>query len=124
MYDFKFEFLNYICIYGLIFLGLFVFLFLINMIWSWMYGLKVGDNFWGGLFLEWIISLFFIIENWEVLLVVIEGFYDFGFKKIFVIREWFKLIFILSLKVKEIGVFVFEVDFLFLYSGFGFINDF
>lgn len=85
MYDFKFEFLNYICIYGLIFLGLFVFLFLINMIWSWMYGLKVGDNFWGGLFLEWIISLFFIIENWEVLLVVIEGFYDFGFKKIFVI---------------------------------------
>lgn len=123
MYDPKFESLNHICTYGSILLGLSVLPFLINMIWSWMYGPKAGDNPWGGLSLEWTTSSPPIIENWEVLPVVTEGPYDFGSKKTLAIRERFKLISTPSSKVKETGVPVSEADSSSLYSGSGSIND-
>ena len=123
MYDPRFESLNHICTYGSILLGLSVLPFLINMVWSWIYGPKAGDNPWGGLSLEWTTSSPPIIENWEVLPVVTEGPYDFGSKKTLGIRERFKLISTPSSKAKETGIPVSEADSSSLYSGSESISD-
>lgn len=78
MYDPQFTTLNHICTYGSILLGLSVIPFFINLIWSWLYGPKAGDNPWNGLSLEWTTSSPPLIENWEVLPVLTHGPYDYG----------------------------------------------
>ncbi len=78
MYDPQFTPLNHISTYGAFLLGLSVIPFFINIIWSWMYGPKAGDNPWNALSLEWTTASPPAIENWEVLPVVTHGPYDYG----------------------------------------------
>lgn len=78
MYDPQFTHLNEICTFGAYVLAISVIPFFINMVWSWMYGSKVGGNPWNALTLEWTTDSPPIIENWEVLPVVTHGPYDYG----------------------------------------------
>ncbi len=81
MYDPQFEFLNHLCTFGAILLGLSVLPLLINAIWSWSRGPKAGDNPWRALSLEWTTSSPPLVENWPVLPVVTVGPYDYGTKE-------------------------------------------
>ncbi|MGK7911757.1 MAG: cytochrome c oxidase subunit I [Synechococcus sp.] len=78
MYDPQFESLNHLCTFGSILLGFSVFPFLINMVWSWMYGPKAPGNPWRALSLEWTTTSPPIIENWEELPEVGYGPYEYG----------------------------------------------
>ncbi len=78
MYDPQFESLNHLCTFGSILLGISVFPFLINMVWSWMYGPKAPGNPWRALSLEWTTTSPPIIENWEELPEVEYGPYEYG----------------------------------------------
>lgn len=78
MYDPQFTAINQLCTFGAILLGFSVVPFAINLIWSWMYGPKVGDNPWDALSLEWTTSSPPAIENWEVLPVLTHGPYAYG----------------------------------------------
>ncbi|WP_204105273.1 MULTISPECIES: cytochrome c oxidase subunit I [Spirulina sp. CCY15215] len=78
MYDPKFEFINQICTYGAILLGLSVIPFIINMAWSWRYGEKAGRNPWRSLTLEWQTTSPPAIENFDEEPIVWAGPYDYG----------------------------------------------
>jgi cytochrome c oxidase subunit 1 len=78
MYDPQFAYINHICTFGAIVLGISVIPFFINAIWSWLYGFKATDNPWDALTLEWTTSSPPPIENWAVLPVVTHGPYDYG----------------------------------------------
>jgi cytochrome c oxidase subunit 1 len=64
MYDPQFEAINHLCTYGAMLLGLSVFPFLINALWSWFFGPKAPENPWNALTLEWMTSSPPLIENW------------------------------------------------------------
>ena len=55
--------------------------FLINAVWSWLYGEKAGNNPWRGLTLEWTTTSPPAIENFEELPVLTHGPYDYGLKQ-------------------------------------------
>ena len=78
MYDPQFESLNHLCTFGSILLGLSVFPFFINMIWSWIYGPEAPGNPWRALTLEWTTTSPPIVENWEELPKVEYGPYEYG----------------------------------------------
>ncbi|MGK7906347.1 MAG: cytochrome c oxidase subunit I [Synechococcus sp.] len=78
MYDPQFESLNHLCTFGSILLGLSVFPFFINMIWSWIYGPEAPGNPWRALTLEWTTTSPPIVENWEELPEVEYGPYEYG----------------------------------------------
>ncbi|MFQ4168337.1 cytochrome c oxidase subunit I [Scytonema millei] len=78
MYDPQFAYINHICTFGAIILGISVLPFFINAVWSWLYGTQATDNPWDALTLEWTTSSPPAIENWEVLPVVTHGPYDYG----------------------------------------------
>ena len=81
MYDPQFQTLNQLCTFGAFLLGVSVLPFIINMVWSWMYGPKVGSNPWNALTLEWTTDSPPIIENWETLPSITHGPYDYGMGK-------------------------------------------
>ena len=78
MYDPAFTNLNVICTIGSYILAVSTIPFLVNAIWSWMYGPKAGDNPWQALTLEWMTTSPPAIENFEVLPVLATGPYDYG----------------------------------------------
>ncbi|MBV9390118.1 MAG: cytochrome c oxidase subunit I [Chroococcidiopsidaceae cyanobacterium CP_BM_ER_R8_30] len=78
MYDPKFTFLNEICTIGAYVLAVSTFPFIVNAIWSWMYGPKAGNNPWDALTLEWMTTSPPAIENFDELPVVATGPYDYG----------------------------------------------
>jgi len=78
MYDPQFTTLNLICTLGSYVLAVSTIPFLVNAIWSWMYGPKAGNNPWGALTLEWMTTSPPAIENFEVLPVLATGPYDYG----------------------------------------------
>jgi cytochrome c oxidase subunit 1 len=78
MYDPQFTTLNQICTVGAFVLAASVIPFIINILWSWIGGVKAGDNPWKAMTLEWTTSSPPAIENWEVLPVVTHGPYDYG----------------------------------------------
>lgn len=77
-YDVKFTFLNLICSIGAYLLAVSTIPFLVNAIYSWMYGPKAGDNPWQGLTLEWMTTSPPPIENFETDPVLAVGAYDYG----------------------------------------------
>jgi cytochrome c oxidase subunit 1 len=78
VYDPKFESLNFLCTMGAYLLAVSTFPFIINAIWSWMYGPKAGNNPWDALSLEWMTTSPPAIENFDKLPVVATGPYDYG----------------------------------------------
>ena len=78
MYDPKFESLNFLCTMGAYLLAVSTFPFIINAIWSWMYGPKAGNNPWDALTLEWMTTSPPAIENFARPPVVATGPYDYG----------------------------------------------
>ncbi len=78
MYDPQFEFINQICTYGSMLLGLSVLPFLINMLWSWGWGPRAERNPWRSLTLEWQTTSPPAIENFEEDPIVWAGPYDYG----------------------------------------------
>ncbi len=78
MYDPKFTFLNEICTIGAYILAVSIFPFIINAIWSMMYGPKVGNNPWDALTLEWMTTSPPAIENFDKLPILATGPYDYG----------------------------------------------
>jgi len=72
-YDPKFESLNFLCTMGSYLLAVSTFPFIINAIWSWMYGPKAGNNPWDALSLEWMTTSPPAIENFDKLPVVATG---------------------------------------------------
>jgi cytochrome c oxidase subunit 1 len=79
MYDPQFEGLNQLVTVGAYILAVSVIPFYFNVIWSWSRGPKAGPNPWDAKTLEWTTASPPIIENWEVLPVVTNGPYDYGF---------------------------------------------
>lgn len=79
-YDPKFALLNEICTYGAYLLAVSTFPFIINAIWSWMYGPKAGNNPWNALTLEWMTTSPPAIENFDKPPVLATGPYDYGFE--------------------------------------------
>ncbi len=77
-YDPKFALINEICTYGSYILAVSTFPFIINMIWSWLYGEKAGDNPWKALTLEWMTTSPPAIENFDPLPVLVTGPYAYG----------------------------------------------
>ncbi|KST65778.1 cytochrome c oxidase subunit I [Mastigocoleus testarum] len=77
-YDPQFTDLNQICTYGSYLLAISTLPFIINVIWSWMYGPKAGNNPWQALTLEWKTTSPPIIENFETTPVLICGPYEYG----------------------------------------------
>jgi cytochrome c oxidase subunit I len=80
-YDPKFTSLNEICTYGSYILAISTFPFIFNIIWSWLYGEKAGDNPWRSLTLEWMTTSPPAIENFEGIPVLATGPYDYGLEK-------------------------------------------
>ncbi|MBD2459877.1 cytochrome c oxidase subunit I [Oscillatoria sp. FACHB-1407] len=78
MYDPQFTAINQLCTIGAFVLAASVIPFAINVIWSWISGVKASDNPWNALTLEWTTSSPPLIENWEVLPVVTHGPYEYG----------------------------------------------
>lgn len=78
MYDPKFAGLNMVCTVGSYILAVSTLPFLVNAIWSWLYGPKAGNNPWQGLTLEWMTSSPPPIENFEKTPVLATGPYDYG----------------------------------------------
>ena len=81
MYDPQFIALNQICTIGAFVLGASVIPFFLNVLWSWGFGRKAGDNPWNALSLEWTTSSPPAIENWDTLPVVTHGPYEYGFNE-------------------------------------------
>ncbi|MDJ0692896.1 cytochrome c oxidase subunit I [Mastigocoleus sp. MO_188.B34] len=81
MYDPQFIALNQICTIGAFILGASVIPFFLNVLWSWGFGRKAGDNPWNALSLEWTTSSPPAIENWDTLPVVTHGPYEYGFNE-------------------------------------------
>jgi cytochrome c oxidase subunit 1 len=79
MYDPQFQSINIICTVGAFLLGISVLPFIFNAIWSWRNGPKAPGNPWDAKTLEWTTASPPIIENWNVLPVVTEGPYDYGY---------------------------------------------
>ncbi|HLP88367.1 MAG TPA: cytochrome c oxidase subunit I [Nostocaceae cyanobacterium] len=79
-YEPQFTFLNEICTYGAYILAVSTFPFIINAIWSWLYGEKAGNNPWRALTLEWMTTSPPAIENFHELPVLSTGPYDYGVK--------------------------------------------
>ena len=77
-YDPQFTDLNQICTYGSYLLAISTLPFIVNVIWSWMYGPKAGNNPWQALSLEWKTTSPPIIENFETIPVLTCGPYDYG----------------------------------------------
>ena len=77
-YDPKFTDLNQICTYGSYILAISTLPFIINVIWSWMFGIKAGNNPWQALTLEWMTNSPPAIENFEEQPVLKTGPYDYG----------------------------------------------
>jgi cytochrome c oxidase subunit I len=77
-YDPKFTLINEICTYGSYILAVSTFPFIINMVWSWFYGEKAGDNPWKALTLEWMTTSPPAIENFDPLPVLVTGPYEYG----------------------------------------------
>ncbi|NJM69523.1 MAG: cytochrome c oxidase subunit I [Scytonema sp. RU_4_4] len=77
-YDPQFAFLNEICTYGAYLLAVSTLPFIINVIWSWMYGPKAGNNPWNALTLEWMTTSPPAIENFDKTPVLATGPYDYG----------------------------------------------
>lgn len=77
-YDPKFALLNEICTYGAYILAVSTLPFIVNAIWSWMYGPKAGNNPWQALTLEWMTTSPPAIENFDKLPVLACGPYDYG----------------------------------------------
>ncbi|MCF4970532.1 cytochrome c oxidase subunit I [Nostoc sp. CMAA1605] len=77
-YDPKFALLNEICTYGSYILAVSTFPFIINAIWSWLYGEKAPNNPWKALTLEWMTTSPPAIENFDTLPVLTTGPYDYG----------------------------------------------
>ncbi len=77
-YDPKFATLNFICTMGAYLLAVSTFPFIVNAIWSWMYGPKAGNNPWQALTLEWMTTSPPAIENFDKLPVLATGPYDYG----------------------------------------------
>ena len=77
-YDPQFTDLNQICTYGSYLLAISTVPFIINVIWSWMYGPKAANNPWQALTLEWKTTSPPIIENFETTPVLICGPYEYG----------------------------------------------
>ena len=80
-YDPKFATLNFICTMGAYLLAVSTFPFIINAIWSWMYGPKAGNNPWQALTLEWMTTSPPAIENFDKLPVLATGPYDYGMSR-------------------------------------------
>ncbi|TAF09875.1 MAG: cytochrome c oxidase subunit I [Nostocales cyanobacterium] len=80
-YDPKFTSLNEICTYGSYILAISTLPFIINAVWSWLYGPKAPNNPWRGLTLEWMTTSPPAIENFEKLPVLATGPYDYGVKE-------------------------------------------
>lgn len=79
MYDPQFEALNQLVTVGAYILAVSVIPFYLNVIWSWSQGPEAGPNPWRAKTLEWTTNSPPMIENWEVLPVVTEGPYEYGF---------------------------------------------
>jgi cytochrome c oxidase subunit I len=80
-YDPKFTTLNEICTYGSYILAISTFPFIINAIWSWLYGEKAGNNPWRALTLEWMTTSPPAIENFDQTPVLATGPYDYGLER-------------------------------------------
>jgi len=78
MYDPAFTNLNMVCTVGSYILAVSTIPFLVNAIWSWMYGPLAGNNPWNALSLEWMTTSPPAIENFEELPVLATGPYDYG----------------------------------------------
>ncbi len=78
MYDPQFTAVNQFVTYGGILLGLSLFPFLINVIWSWMAGKDAPNNPWNALTLEWQTTSPPAIENFDEDPVITHGPYDYG----------------------------------------------
>jgi cytochrome c oxidase subunit 1 len=78
MYDPKFATLNLVCSIGAYLLAVSTLPFVVNAIWSWLYGPKASDNPWGGLTLEWMTTSPPPVENFETDPVLAIGPYDYG----------------------------------------------
>ncbi|MBW4423153.1 MAG: cytochrome c oxidase subunit I [Nostoc desertorum CM1-VF14] len=81
VYDPKFTLLNEICTYGAYILAVSTFPFIINAVWSWLYGEKAGNNPWRALTLEWMTTSPPAIENFDQTPVLATGPYDYGLEK-------------------------------------------
>ncbi|MEA5570486.1 cytochrome c oxidase subunit I [Calothrix sp. UHCC 0171] len=77
-YDPQFTFINEICTYGSYILAVSTLPFIINAIWSWLYGKEAGDNPWKALTLEWMTTSPPAIENFDPLPVLVTGPYAYG----------------------------------------------
>lgn len=77
-YDPQFTDLNVICTIGSYILAVSTFPFIFNVIWSWIFGKKAGDNPWNALTLEWTTSSPPSIENFDAPPVITHGPYDYG----------------------------------------------
>jgi len=79
MYDPQFEALNQLVTVGAYILAVSVVPFYLNVIWSWSKGKEAGPNPWDAKTLEWTTASPPIIENWEILPVVTQGPYEYGY---------------------------------------------
>ncbi|MGJ5675591.1 MAG: cytochrome c oxidase subunit I [Nostochopsis sp.] len=80
-YDPKFALINEICTYGSYILAVSTLPFIVNVIWSWMYGPKAGNNPWKALTLEWMTASPPAFENFDKPPVLATGPYDYGLEK-------------------------------------------
>lgn len=78
LYDPQFTFINVLCSIGAYLLAVSTLPFLVNAIWSWIYGDKAGDNPWRALTLEWTTTSPPPAENFEAVPVLTIGSYDYG----------------------------------------------
>ncbi len=78
MYDPKFATLNMVCTVGSLILAVSTIPFFVNAVWSWIYGVKAGDNPWKALTLEWQTTSPPPVENWAGDPVLNTGPYDYG----------------------------------------------
>lgn len=77
-YDPQFATVNLVCTIGTYILASSTIPFIINAVWSWIYGAKAGDNPWKGLTLEWMTTSPPPVENFEGDPVLVGGPYDYG----------------------------------------------
>lgn len=78
MYDPKYADLNMLCTVGSYLLAVSTLPFIVNAIWSWIYGQKASDNPWEALTLEWMTTSPPPVENFEGVPVLATGPYDYG----------------------------------------------
>jgi cytochrome c oxidase subunit 1 len=81
-YDPRFTNLNVMATMGAYLLAVSTFPFIINAIWSWMYGEKAGNNPWDALTLEWMTTSPPAIENFDKPPVLATGPYDYGVQQL------------------------------------------